>query len=85
MPYWMYRFIMDRFVGKLLAYGYKVEMRRGNSHEAQHCFEALRHGNSEECRWPDHCTLDAGRSAFQTDFQRARERSRAEEDLSGDS
>ncbi|HEU5223126.1 MAG TPA: hypothetical protein VFU07_05520 [Candidatus Lumbricidophila sp.] len=49
VPYWLYRWIGDKFVGKFLAYGALREAQIGNTHEAAHIAVAVQLGNSEFC------------------------------------
>lgn len=49
MRYAILRWIVDKWVGGLLVEMYKMEIERGNAHEALHCLGAVVHGNSEWC------------------------------------
>lgn len=58
IPYRLYRWFADQVIGRVLLYGYKREMERGDIHEARHLATGLQTGNSEGCTSAN-CRLDA--------------------------
>lgn len=60
IPEKLYRFVLDRVVGKLLVYSYKRELDAGNLHEARHVEAAVRAGNTGNC--VDTCSLETDAS-----------------------
>lgn len=52
---WRYRF-MTWLAGWLLVRSGRLARNKGDKHELEHLYQAVLHGNSEDCT-PDHCTL----------------------------
>lgn len=56
MRYAIYTWFMNNVVGKLLVWGYKQDIKRGNTHHADHIRAVVDTGNSQKCT-DEHCTL----------------------------
>ncbi|MBC9927208.1 hypothetical protein [Leucobacter sp. cx-169] len=57
IPYRLYRWAGDRFMGKFLVYGFKREIDRGDLHEANHLAAGVQLINSTPCSQGELCTL----------------------------
>lgn len=57
IPYRLYRWVADRLVGKVLVYGVKRELERGNVHEANHLALSIQLGNSQLCDESGKCSM----------------------------
>lgn len=70
IPYPLYRWVADHIVGRILLYGFKREMERGDVHEARHVSMGVQTGNSQGCDRAN-CRLDRNPATFTVPRYRA--------------